>query len=1247
MLSTFDYNPPLHHRFQRKAWIMSQHLVGCMRSILPITVARRSIQTAMHPIVLKVIFCLFLGIVFAGGSRSANAQVAQVAGPNDDTMVNNFVPQGICGPAALYTCDYYIQDTKTGWLSGLVGRFNKLRNGFEPGYPLTSATPIYCYYWWSNCQFQPDYVSIATALQQPLMKPSVDNLSQGITFLLKIRTVPRSSDSQQSNAFTMPGVFSAKTLGPRWALHTYQLSPQGGGDGEGYDEGPWEPIIYDGNVNMYEDVYYTFTSDGRVRIDKFTPYTTGFIWTDTHYIWDESINDGGWPIDWANGPQGFLAIQELILGGTNGALDDFRGLSVFKKALSRDEMINQENFSHDSHGNLATGMVPCNTGNWANAENAVTPCGTGGDGSPVPEPRTHVTGFTRGTDSFAPSFVISDVGGQFQFSYGPPSQGPEESMIENPAAGTPWTPFYPVIPTSYTMFLTIQDIYGIWNCQAPLNVATTTYPGGNVLAAALEAHYPLSSISSPTSITTTTWINPSPQSYVPTTGKIVPDGWGCISVNDDGSGGAATGTNPPPGGDQPPLDPNNPVLSPTVPGQIGPTPSLPTLNHSGAPSDNFNLSIWSLQLPTGSPGSPDTISNTQLQAGYQSPYFFTNSADGALGMKDPGTNCVTTPHSLHCRTELREVNTNGSPASWRADGTNKLAATLIVENAGGNVCIGQIHLDDSVSTKPLVELFYDSNGNITTGVEQTTAGGNEVITYIGNVPVGTPFSYELNYSDNQLSVSINGGTPVPLSIYSLAGLPVYFKAGSYGQTSAASDVHFFALNVTHIPKLNGSAPPSSNFDLSVWELQLPTGTAGHPDTISNSQLEGGYQSPYFFTNSADGALGMKDPGTNCVTTPNATHCRTELREVNKDGTPAYWLANGVNTLQASLVVEDPGGSVNIGQIHLAEYISSKPLCQLFYDSNGNIDMGVEQTLAGGNEVRTHIGNVPVGTPFTYQISYSNNQLSVSLNGGTPVQLTTYAVGHFPVYFKAGAYGQTSSPSDLHFFGLRIYHKDHTINKSGHPSDNFNLRYWELQLPTGSAGSPDTISRNQLESGYESSYFFTNSPDGSMGMKDPGTGCVTTPHSTHCRTELREVNTDGSLASWRPDGTNILHESLVVDDAGGSVNIGQIHLDESVSTKPLAQVFYDSSGNIEVGVEQTTAGGNEVRTFIGNVPLKTPFSYALNYNDGQLSISLNGGNPVVLPTYSLGGLPVYFKAGAYGQTTSPVDLHIFDLRITHK
>ena len=225
--------------------------------------------------------------------------------------------------------------------------------------------------------------------------------------------------------------------------------------------------------------------------------------------------------------------------------------------------------------------------------------------------------------------------------------------------------------------------------------------------------------------------------------------------------------------------------------------------------------------------------------------------------------------------------------------------------------------------------------------------------------------------------------------------------------------------------LNPGLPPGSNFNLSYWELQLPTGSTGHPDTISSSQLQGGYQDPghhYFFTESGDGAMVMKDPGVNCVTTPNSAHCRTELREVNpSNGSAASWDPNAAtNRLKATVVVTVPGTEVVIGQIHIDDSVSSKPVCELFYNNNGDLNIGVEQTRAGGNEIRTYLGNVPVGQQFTYEIEYYQNQLKVAING-TFHTLSTYSLDAPPSYFKAGAYGQHPELSDIHFLALTIQH----------------------------------------------------------------------------------------------------------------------------------------------------------------------------------------------------------------------------------
>lgn len=240
------------------------------------------------------------------------------------------------------------------------------------------------------------------------------------------------------------------------------------------------------------------------------------------------------------------------------------------------------------------------------------------------------------------------------------------------------------------------------------------------------------------------------------------------------------------------------VLLSTTP-SFGLNPSLP-------PGENFDLSNFTLQLPTGSTGDPTEISQPALKT-YQDSgrkYFFTESGDGAMVMKVYGSpsssGCVTTPNSTHCRTELRE---NGSWSPTAA--TNRLQATVVVtEIDNSSVVIGQIHMDDSVSTKPVVELYYESNGDIKAGVEMNRDGsGGEVMTTVGHEPIGTQFAYEIEFYGGQLKVAVGSslstlsGHFTTLSQNNLNNPSSYFKAGCYDQGTGVADVHFLTLSIQH------------------------------------------------------------------------------------------------------------------------------------------------------------------------------------------------------------------------------------------------------------------------------------------------------------------------------------------------------------------------------------------------------------------------------------------------------------------
>ena len=231
----------------------------------------------------------------------------------------------------------------------------------------------------------------------------------------------------------------------------------------------------------------------------------------------------------------------------------------------------------------------------------------------------------------------------------------------------------------------------------------------------------------------------------------------------------------------------------------------PHLSTTVAPGGNFNRSVWELQEPVGTPGHPNTISPSRLEgaSGFSDQFFFTNKTDGSMSFWDP-ENGVTTPNSNFSRSELREMNSNGTAAAWLPPGTHTLTATVKATLIPDHVAVGQIHLgDNSGSTKPLLELFYYKNGNVVLAIEQTPAGGNEVLHTIGNVPVGTKFNYVISLTNNnQIGLNLNGTNHTFTMPSSFNGFTMYFKAGDYDQTSGSSStigakVQFYALTIHH------------------------------------------------------------------------------------------------------------------------------------------------------------------------------------------------------------------------------------------------------------------------------------------------------------------------------------------------------------------------------------------------------------------------------------------------------------------
>jgi len=241
-------------------------------------------------------------------------------------------------------------------------------------------------------------------------------------------------------------------------------------------------------------------------------------------------------------------------------------------------------------------------------------------------------------------------------------------------------------------------------------------------------------------------------------------------------------------------------------GASGGGSSAGTAASSGGDVSGFEWDKWTLQLPISATkgGSPMSASSSEFANGQSKPawkeYYFMK--ENALVMKVPEkSKCATTTNSQHCRTEFREKASFDPKAKL-----NRLHGTLQGVNLGSkSVCIGQIHIDDKISKKPVAELYYSSGGQLSFGVSKNKDGGQGTAKPLTKVPVGTKFSYTIGYEagaggKDVLYVVINGkrfpdGTAgFPNEI---GGPSSYFKAGNYNQGDTPSEVHFFGVKTEH------------------------------------------------------------------------------------------------------------------------------------------------------------------------------------------------------------------------------------------------------------------------------------------------------------------------------------------------------------------------------------------------------------------------------------------------------------------
>lgn len=203
-------------------------------------------------------------------------------------------------------------------------------------------------------------------------------------------------DTNGNEAFTLGKRGTSFVIGRHIANANSAISPN-----IYYFDSPWEPRdvlpnnASNGLASSQEFAYFTFLTDGKLRIDRFR-----FDSASQNYDWEEGVSDDGFPTtgnfasatgnnNAAYQDASFTGIQMGPLGQSSkmplpqAFPDGLQGVSVFPQALSVNQILAWQTKEFSLGSSLLLNMMPCNTGlflpsssgNPAPGVTVATPCG--------------------------------------------------------------------------------------------------------------------------------------------------------------------------------------------------------------------------------------------------------------------------------------------------------------------------------------------------------------------------------------------------------------------------------------------------------------------------------------------------------------------------------------------------------------------------------------------------------------------------------------------------------------------------------------------------------------------------------------------------------------------------------------------------------------------------------------------------------------------------------------------------------
>jgi len=218
-----------------------------------------------------------------------------------------------------------------------------------------------------------------------------------------------------------------------------------------------------------------------------------------------------------------------------------------------------------------------------------------------------------------------------------------------------------------------------------------------------------------------------------------------------------------------------------------------------------------------------------------------------------------------------------------------------------------------------------------------------------------------------------------------------------------------------------------------------------------------------------------------------------------------------------------------------------------------------------------------------------------------------------------------------------------VGSASLPADLIDLAPWYLTLPTGAAGSPETVENPALATFTNEAFKLTDKRDGVVfTARVDG---VTTKNSSYPRSELREMNGSEKAAWTNTTGSHTLDVCEAIT--------------KTPTAKPevvAAQIHDGSDDVMQIRLEGKTLmvqyndGGTET-VIDPNYVLGTPYNVRIVAEGGKVDVLYNGEKKAELP---LSGTGWYWKVGAYVQSNpskgeSPDatgEVAVYSLKVVH-